>query len=65
MLVCVLLSCLFLADVWSPAGEELTSSLSCVLCFLVFCQFIQMCLGPHQNKGRGWSHETSLSPLVK
>ena len=36
MLVCVVLSCLFLVALWSPAGKELTSWLSCLLCFLVF-----------------------------
>ena len=37
--VSVILSCLFLAAVWSPAGKGLTSWLSCMLCFLVFCHF--------------------------
>ena len=32
----VLLSCLFIAALWSPAGKWLTSSLSCMRCFLVF-----------------------------
>ena len=32
----VMLSCLFLAALWSPAGKELTSWLSCIWCFLVF-----------------------------
>ena len=32
----VMLSCLFLAALRSPAGNVLTSWLSCVLCFLVF-----------------------------
>ena len=39
MLVCVLLSCLFLVALWSPAGKGLTSWLSCVMCFLMFCLF--------------------------
>ena len=39
MLVHVVLSCLFLATLWSPAGKGLTSWLSCMLCFLVFCHF--------------------------
>ena len=39
--ICVLclsaiLSCLFLAPLWSPAGKCLTSWLSCLWCFLVF-----------------------------
>ena len=33
MLVCVVLSCLFLAALWSPAGKGF---LSCVLCFVTF-----------------------------
>ena len=33
MLVCVVLSCLFLVDLWSPAGKGLASWLSCLLCF--------------------------------
>ena len=39
MPVCVVLSCLFLAALWSPAGKGLTSWLSCVLSFLVFLNF--------------------------
>ena len=34
--VFVMLSCLFIAALWSPAGKSLTSWLSCVLCFIVF-----------------------------
>ena len=34
-----MLSCLFFAALWSPAGKELTSWLSCVLCFIVFATF--------------------------
>ena len=36
MLVCVVLSCLFLVALWSPAEKELTSLLSCLLCFVTF-----------------------------
>ena len=36
--VCVMLSCLFIAALWSSAGKGLTSWLSCVWCF-VFCRF--------------------------
>ena len=36
ILIFVMLSCLFLAALWSPAGKELTPWLSSVLCFLVF-----------------------------
>ena len=37
--VCVVLSCLFIVTLWSPAWKELTSWLSCVLWILVFCHF--------------------------
>ena len=36
MLVCVVLWCLFLVALWSPAGEGLTSWLSCLLCYVTF-----------------------------
>ena len=36
MLVCVVLSCLFLVALWSPAGNGLTSWLSGLLCFVTF-----------------------------
>ena len=36
MLVCVVLWCLFLVALWSPAGKGLTSKLSCLLCFVTF-----------------------------
>ena len=39
MLVFFVLFWLFLAALWSPAGKELTSWLSCVLCFLVLYSF--------------------------
>ena len=39
MLVCVVMSCMFLAALWSPAGKGPISLLSCVLCFLVLCHF--------------------------
>ena len=38
----VILSCLFLAALWSPAGKCLTSWLSCMWCFLVFLLFSHM-----------------------
>ena len=38
MFVFVVLSCLFLVALWSPAGKRLTFWLSCVLCFLVLRQ---------------------------
>ena len=34
--VCCYLWCLFLVALWSPAGKELTSWLSCLLCFVTF-----------------------------
>ena len=36
MFAFAILSCLFLAASWSPAGKGLTSWLSCMRCFLVF-----------------------------
>ena len=50
-MVSVVLSCLFLAALWSPAGKELTSLLSCVLCFLVFCHLPKCVLGHIRIKG--------------
>ena len=39
MFIFVMLSWLFLESLWLPAGKSLTSRLSCVWCFLVFCYF--------------------------
>ena len=61
MLVCVVLSCLCLVALWSPAGKGLTSWLSCLL----FLSLSQLCPGPYQNKGRSWRRETGLSPPEK
>ena len=36
MLVCVVLWCLFIVSLWSPAGKGLTSWLSCLLCVVTF-----------------------------
>ena len=36
MLVCVVLWCLLLVALWSPAGKDLASRLSCLLCFVTF-----------------------------
>ena len=36
MLVCVVLSCMFLVALWSPNGKGLTSWQSCSLCFVIF-----------------------------
>ena len=44
-------SCLFLASLWSPAGKGLTSWLSCMLCFLVFCHFPKFVLVHIRIKG--------------
>ena len=35
----VMLSCLFIVALWSPAGKGLTSWLSCMLCYLCFATF--------------------------
>ena len=51
MLVYVVMSCLFLAALWSPAGQGLTSLLSCVLCFLVLCHFPKCVLVHIRIKG--------------
>ena len=45
MFVCVMLLCLFLVSLWSPAGKGLTSLLSCLLSFVTFHNVF--CL--HQN----------------
>ena len=37
--VLVMLSCLFIAALWSSAEKKLTSCLACFLCSLVFCHF--------------------------
>ena len=44
-LVCVMLSYLRNAALWSHAGKGLTSWLSCVLCSIVFCDFPAWCPG--------------------
>ena len=41
----VILSCLFNTAVWSPTGKGLTSRLSCLWCFVVFCHFPVWCPG--------------------
>ena len=46
MLMCAVMSCLFLEAVWSPAGKGLISRLSCVLCFVVSCH-IPKCVLVH------------------
>ena len=60
MLVCVVLSCLFLVALWSPARKGLTSWLACVLCFLKFCLFPKCFLVHIRIKG-----EVGAVKLVK
>ena len=60
----VVLSCMFLADLWSPAGIGLNSWLLYVLCYIAFCHFPKMYPGPYQNKGWGWRLVASLCPPV-
>ena len=43
MLVCVIMSCLFVVALWSPAGKGLSFWLACAL------SLSQMCPGQHQN----------------
>ena len=43
--VFVMLSCPFIATLWSPAGKGLTSWLSCMYVFVCFCYFPMWCLG--------------------
>ena len=43
--VFVMLSFMFTAAGWSPAGKRLTYRLSYMLCFLVFCHFHMWCPG--------------------
>ena len=40
--VFIILSCMFIAVLWSPAGKRMTSWLSCVWCFLVFSHFLTL-----------------------
>ena len=41
-----IMSCLFLAALWSHIGIELTSWLSCMCCSLCFSHFPMLCPGP-------------------
>ena len=43
--VFVMLSCLFIAALWSPVGKGVTSLLCYMICFLVFCHFPMWCPG--------------------
>ena len=40
-----MLFCLLNAALWSPAGKRLSSWLSCLWCFVVFCHFPVCCPG--------------------
>ena len=40
-----MLSCLFIAALWPPAGKGLTSWLSGLGCFIVFLSLTHMCPG--------------------
>ena len=63
MLVCVVLSCLLLAALWSPAGKELTPWLSCMPCFLVLCHFPK-CVLVHININGEVGAMNCFSPTV-
>ena len=43
----IMLSCMYISALWSPAGKGLTFWLSCMWCFLVFC------IVPHAVSGSG------------
>ena len=43
--VFIMLSCLFIAALWSPAGKGLTSWLPGVWCYVLFCHFPVWCSG--------------------
>ena len=61
----VILFCLFLAALWSPAGKGLTSWLSYVWCFLAFCHFPIRCPGSGVVLDRidSWSLLSSFKQL--
>ena len=61
MFVCVMLLCLFLVALWSPAGKGLTSWLSCLLSFVTFPN---LCWSTSELKAR-LARKTGLSPPVK
>ena len=62
MLVCVVLSCLFLVALWSPAGKGLISWLSG---FVVFCHFPKCVLVHIRIKGEVGAVKLVLSPPSK
>ena len=51
MLVYVVMSCLFLTTLWSPAEKGLISRLSCGLCFLAMYHFPKCFLAHIRIKG--------------
>ena len=53
--ILIMLSCLLLAALWSPAGKGLTSWLSCMLCFCVF--FVTF---PYGVPGQIWYLNVSI-----
>ena len=65
MLVCVVLSCLFLCSPVVTCWER--ADLLAVVCVVFSCvlSLFQMCPGPHQNNGQSWRRVTSLSLPVK
>ena len=56
--VFIILSCLFQAALWSPAGKGLTSWLSCVWCFPVFLSLYHMV---SQVRCSTWLHRFLIS----
>ena len=56
--VFVMISCLFIAALWSPTGKGLASWLSCMLCFI--CVFVTFPCGP---LGQAWYFIVSISDL--
>ena len=57
---CIIMPCLFLAALWSPAGKGLASMLSCLWCFLVFLLLFHVCLGKVWYLIVSWSLHSSL-----
>ena len=55
--VFVMVSCLFIEALWSPAGIGLTLWLSCLLCFIVFVTF------PYSVLGQLWYLIVSISDI--
>ena len=68
--ILVMLSCLFPAALWSPAGKGLTYWLSCLSCFLVFLSLSLMVLRVRYNtflgvhKGHYWLYYVQKSSIL-